>query len=92
MCVLAYQLTQGWRAGTWRYVVNVSNSHQAKEKEVRVFRRLSDDGHASVFKARVSSDLIVLEIASATSLMRMITSLSKEDAKRFAAWLQTKTE
>jgi len=59
---------------------------------VRVFRRLSDDGHASVFKARVSSDLIVLEIASATSLMRMITSLSKEDAKRFAAWLQTKTE
>jgi len=63
---------------------------------VRVFRRLSDDGHASVFKATVrgqhDSKLIVLEIASATSLMRMITSLSKEDAKRFAAWLQTKTE
>ena len=92
MCILAYQLTQGWRAGNWRYVVNVGYSLQAKEKEVRMFRRLSDDGHASVFKARVSGDLIVLEIASATSLMRMITSLSKEDAKRFAAWLQTKTE
>ena len=92
MCVLAHQLAQSWGAGNWRYVVNAGGSLQAKEKEVRVFRRLSDDGHASVFKARVSSDLIVLEIASATSLMRLITSLSKEDAKRFAAWLQTKTE
>jgi hypothetical protein len=59
---------------------------------VRVFRRLSDDGHASVFKSRVSAGMIVLEIAYAHGLARMITTLSKEEAKRYATWLLSKTE
>lgn len=58
----------------------------------RTFRRKSDEGHASIFSAEVSGRVIVLRFRPHSSPIPLSTTLNKEDAKRFAEWLLSKTE
>lgn len=59
----------------------------------RVFRRKSDDGHSTVFRSRVSGDQIVLEFQRALYPdSKFATTLSKEDARRYAEWLLAKAK
>lgn len=55
----------------------------------KVFRRLSDSGHATIFSSRVSGGIITLELMTYTK-NKIFTTLSKEDAIRFAIWLLVK--
>lgn len=57
---------------------------------MRLFRRMTDDGHAMIFKSRVSHIYITIELHSPMTGAKILTTLSKEDGRRYAQWLLEK--